>query len=524
MTNDRRFLAIYLPHLPTDRCARQADDAIDPVARATFASIQGGLQLAAVCPRAARAGLRPGLPLAEARARVPDLRVERHAPEADRALLRRVAEAAQRWSPSVAIEDDDRGLRLDAGGVAHLFGGEEGLLVDVAARLKGQRLLARACLADTLGAAWAGARFARTATARFAPGATRESIAALPVAGLRLAEADLATLDRLGLQRIGDLYPLADAADGRGALARRFGPAIARRLFQALGTEAEALSPDAPPPALRARLSFADPISALADIERAVAQLSDDLCARMETAALGARRLALVLHRVDGATTRTALGTSRPTRDASAFRRLFAEPIQRVDPGFGFELATLDAEIVEALLPEQQRFARALLPDAGASAGGLSDAASMAPLVDRLANRLGAANVVRLAHVESHLPERAQAFVAPLAPLPVALRGARPPVGPRPLRLLTHPEPIDVAAELPDAPPLLFRWRRLVHHVAAAAGPERIGAEWWRRRAEPRDYYRLEDRDGRRFWVYREGLWTADRVQPPRWYLHGLFA
>ncbi len=477
-----------------------------------------------MCSRAARAGLRPGLALAEARARVPDLRVERHAPEADRALLRRVAEAAQRWSPAIALEEDGSGLRLDASGVAHLFGGEDGLLADVADRLKNRQLGARICLADTLGAAWAGARFASSATTRYAPGATRAAIAGLPVAGLRLADTDLATLDRLGLRRIGDLYPLADAADGRAALARRFGPAIARRLFQALGAEAEPLDPDAPPPALRARLSFAEPIATPADIERALAHLADDLCARMESAALGARRLALAFHRVDGAVTRTALGTSRPSRDAPAFRRLFAEPIQRVDPGFGFELATLDAELVEVLHPEQRRFARALLPDADDAHSELAKATTMAPLVDRLANRLGAANVVRLAHVESHLPERAQAFVAPLSPLPAALRGARPPARPRPLRLLAYPEPIDVAAELPDAPPLLFRWRRLVHHVAEAAGPERIGAEWWRKRAEPRDYYRLEDRDGRRFWVYREGLWTADRAQPPRWYLHGLFA
>jgi len=525
MTNERRILAIFLPHLPTDRCARQADDAIDPVARATFASVQGGLQIAAACARAARAGLRPGLALAEARARVPDLRVERHAPEADRALLRRLGEAAQRWSPSIAIEDDDSGLRLDASGVAHLFGGEDALLADVATRLKHQRIAARACLADTPGAAWAGARFAPTATARFAPGATRDAIAGLPVAGLRLAAGDLAILDRLGLRRIGDLYPLADAAGGRAALARRFGPTIAHRLFQALGAQAEPLSPDAPPPALRVRLSFAEPITAPADIGRTLERLARELCARLESAALGARRIALVFHRVDGATTRMALGTSRPSRDAQALCRLFAEPIQRIDPGFGFELATLDAELVEALAPEQQRFAHALLPDGDPAAGELvAGAPLVAPLVDRLANRLGAANVARLAHVESHLPERAQAFVAPLAPLPASLRGARPPACPRPLRLLVHPEPIDVAAELPDAPPLLFRWRRLVHHVAAAAGPERIGAEWWRRRGEPRDYYRLEDRDGRRFWVFREGLWTPGHAQPPRWYLHGLFA
>jgi len=518
MLRDRRFLAIFLPHLPTDRCARQADDAADPAARATFAAVKGGLVLAATCARAERAGLRPGLGLAEARARLPDLRAERHAPEADRALLRRTALAAQRWSPSVAIEDDASGLRLDATGVAHLFGGEAGLLADIRARLKTSGFAARACIADTQGAAWAGARFHPDPASVFPPGATRAALAGLPAAGLRLEAEDLEALGRLGLRRVGDLYPLADGAGGRAALARRFGPAIARRLFQALGAEDEPFVPEIPAPALRVHLAFAEPVSAPEDLARALDRLAGELCARLEAAGLGARRAALTFHRVDGDATRLALGTSRATRDAAALRRLFAEHLGRVDPGFGFERATLDAELVAGLVPEQRRFA-----DAGPAADE-DHAPEMAPLVDRLANRLGAANVARLAHVESRLPERAQARVAPLAPLPAALRGARPPARPRPLRLFAHPEPIDVAAELPDAPPLLFRWRRRVHHVAAADGPERIAAEWWRRHGAPRDYYRVEDRDGRRYWVFRDGLWTPDRDGPPRWYLHGLFA
>lgn len=476
------------------------------------------MRLVGVCPRAARAGLRADLPLAEAQARLPGLRVERDAPESDRALLRQLADASQRWSPSIAIEPDGSGLRLDAAGIAHLFGGEDGLLADISGRLGNLRLNVRACLADTIGAAWAGARFARTSVANFAPGTMRPTIAGLPVAGLRLAAADVEALRRLGLRRIGDLYPFSDATDARTALAERFGPAVARRLFQALGEIEEPLSPDRPAPALRARLPFAEPVAAPEDIARTVARLARDICARMAQAALGARRLALALHRADGTAARIALGTSRPMRDPAAIERLFAEPIQRFEPAFGIDLATLDAEIVEALPVEQRHFAD-MLPD-----GEPAHVAPLAPLVDRLANRLGAANVTRLAHVESHIPERAQARVAALSPLPAILRGARPAKAPRPLRLFAHPEPIDVAAEVPDAPPLLFRWRRLVHHVAVADGPERIADEWWRRTAEPRDYFRLEDREGRRFWVFREGLWTLERARPPRWYLHGLFA
>ncbi len=517
------MLAIALPYLPVERCAPPGESAGAP--RAVFANLKGALRLTCVCAAAARAGLQPGLPLAEARARLPGLAVWPHRIEADRALLRRLAEAARRWSPSVALDfaetdgDGANGLRLDARGVAHLFGGEAKLLADIQARFARQGLTARACLADTIGAAWAGAHFAPSSAAIFAPGDTRAAIADLPVAGLRLAAADLEQLRRLGLRRIGDLYPLADAAAGRAGLARRFGPQIARRLFQALGAEAEPLAPDDPPPALRARLVFAEPVSAPEDLVRIVAALAGDLCAQLEAAGLGARRLALTFHRVDGTPLRLALGTSRPTRTAPAIARLFAEKLGELDPGFGIELATLDAELAQPLALAQ----RDMLPDG--DGGAAADGDDLAPLVDRIANRLGAANIGRLAHVESHVPERAQAFVAALSPLPARLRRAAAPANPRPLRLLAWPEPIDVTAELPDAPPLLFRWRRQVHRVAAADGPERIEDEWWRRAGGgPRDYYRLEDRAGRRFWVYRDGLWTQARERPPRWFLHGLFA
>ena len=505
------MLAIALPYLPVER-GTASHEAFLP--SAVFANQHGALRLVCVNEAAAQAGLQAGLALAEARARLPSLAVRPHRPEADQALRRRLADQALRWSPFVAADED--GLRLDASGVAHLFGGEENLLADIAAHFRRQHLTARVCIADTLGAAWAGAQFSLAACTVFAPGQTRAALADLPVAGLRLAAGDLLQLQRLGLCRIGDLYAIGDAASGRAGLARRFGPTIARRLFQALGAEAEPLAPDAPPPALRARLAFAEPISAPEDLIRILAKLASDLASRLESAGLGARRVALAFHRVDGTAWRLALGTSRATRAADNIARLFSEKLGAIDPGFGIELATLDAELAEALANTQ----RDMLPDGDP---GFFD---LAPLIDSLASRLGPANIGRLAHVESHVPEQAQNLIAPLAALPAHLRAAKAPANPRPLRLLGWPEPIDVTAELPDAPPLLFRWRRQIHHVAAADGPERIANEWWNapKNVETRDYYRLEDRQGRRFWVYREGLWTQTRDRPPRWFLHGLFA
>ena len=483
--------------------------------------------------------MRIGLPLAEARARLPDLAVWLQRVEADAALRRRLADQALRWSPSVACDED--GLRLDASGIAHLFGGEAALLADIARHFARQGLTARVCLADTLGAAWAGAQFAPSACTVFSPGQTRADLAPLPVAALRLAAEDLAQLQRLGLRRIADLYPIADAASGRAGLARRFGPGVAQRLFQALGAEAEPLAPDAAAPALRARLAFAEPVTAPEALARIVARLADDLCVQLTAAQLGARRIALVFHRVDGLPLRLALGTSRATRAPGDIARLFAEKLGTLDPGFGIELATLDAELAQSLTPSQ----RDMLPDGDPGfAPSFASTADLAPLVDRLANRLGAANIGRLAHAESHVPERAQVFVTALGATPRHLATAQAPSQPRPLRLLGYPEPIDVTAELPDAPPLLFRWRRQLHHVAAANGPERIVGEWWLQASDIRDYYRLEDRQGRRYWVYREGLWREGlwreglwreglwredlwgdgAARNPRWFLHGLFA
>jgi protein ImuB len=99
----------------------------------------------------------------------------------------------------------------------------------------------------------------------------------------------------------------------------------------------------------------------------------------------------------------------------------------------------------------------------------------------------------------------------------------------RPLHLFDPPQPIDVVAEVPDGPPHRFRWRRKFHEVRRFEGPERIASEWWKRRdgavdkaGLTRDYYRVEDARGRRFWVFRHGLY--EEKPDPKWYLHGLFA
>jgi protein ImuB len=327
-----------------------------------------------------------------------------------------------------------------------------------------------------------------------------------------LSSEEAALLARLGLRRIGDLYRLP-----RAALAPRLGPRIARHLAEALGDEAEPLSPLAPVPSYLARRIFAEPIAARDDLAATLEALAQSLARDLAAAERGARRLELAIYRVDGSSERLAVGTSRASRDPAHFARLFAERLERFDPGFGIEVVTLAASRSEALGAHQEE-----LQTSAAAARAAAETALPA-LVDRLNARLGPGCLWRPGPRESHLPEEAVAPQAPLARVDWQRRS--PTEGPppwakgRPLRLLAHPEPVAVIALLPDHPPVQFRWRRLLHRVARAEGPERLLPEWWREEGPgaegpPRDYFHVEDGEGRGYWLYR---------QAGRWYLHGLF-
>jgi protein ImuB len=493
---------------------------------AIFAPERGAQRLVAVCPLAARAGLRPGMMLPDARAMLPELAVHPAAPEADAALLERLAGWCERYTPYVAIDrghdgaphDGSGALWLDITGCAHLFGGEAALRRDLLDQLERRGLHARAAIADSPGAAWALARFGVDAAAIVQPDGSRAALGPLPVAALRLLPEQTLMLERLGLARIESLYPLP-----RQALAARFGDDLPRRLDQALGAADEPISPRTPLPAHRAQLGFAEPIlqhEALLPVTR---RLLGQLCYGLEAASAGARRLQLAFYRVDNSTANVAIGTSQPCRDPRQLARLFAEKLDRIDPGFGIERAILEALVVEPLLPEPLAW-RAM------GAGDLDQVRDLAPLVDRLSNRLGSQAVVRLVPRASHIPERAQRKAAPFAPTHgrAELGHVLADAPTRPLRLLAWPEPIEAVAPLPDDPPVLFRWRRALHKVARVRGPERLAPEWWRdpdadQEAATRDYFAVEDTQGGRFWLFREGLYLAEAAMP-RWYLHGLFA
>jgi protein ImuB len=421
------------------------------------------------------------------------------------------------------------------------------LLDDLTRRLASFGVSARAGLADTLGAAHGLARFGCPDGAAWAlapEGATRAAIAPLAIEALRLDPPRVLLLKRLGLRRIGQLYDIP-----RDSLARRFrskdsASAVLTRLDQALGLAAEPRRPLQTPPVLSAMQSFTDPLISSEALETCVAQLCAELAAALVAKDLGAKAVRLALFRADGTTADVNAAMSTPSRDGAHLQMLLKEKLAGIDAGFGVDLVRLDAVRVERRGVRQDTFA--------ATAGNSDLSALPSALIDRLTNRLGPAAVTVLRPRASHIPERADARMPALKALryepPWPYKMGPYKVGPhgvggyragsrRPPFLLTRPEPIEVLAGVPDGPPARFTWRRVERRVARAEGPERIAPEWWRhvalqpdqKRPRPRDYYAIEDEAGAAYWLFRHGLYGGDEddgdsEDPPRWFLHGMFA
>ncbi|MFO1070391.1 MAG: DNA polymerase Y family protein [Geminicoccaceae bacterium] len=502
----RRWLSLWLPDWPLERarlaaarCGRPFPPDDRPLA--LLLERQGGPRLHAVNRAAHGLGLGVGMRLADARAACPGLTVEPADPAADARGLEALALWCGRWSPWPAPDGED-GIVLDITGCAHLFGGEQGLLGDIAGRLQRLGLLHRAAIADRLAAAWAWARFGNGDV--LASGTAERHLLALPVRALRLDGELVAALTRLGLRTIGDI-----AGMPRAALLTRFGGALVARLDALLGQGSEAFVPLRAPQSFAARLAWPEPIGRTEDIAAACARLLTDLCGELERAQRGARRFRLSLWRLDGEAIRLDARTGRPVRSARHVERLFGLQWDGLDVGFGIELMHLEALETAPL---------------GAAQAGLAaaeDEAALALLIDQLAQRLGEARVVRPEPRPSHIPARAQALV-PAAAEPGA--GDWLASQPRPLRLFPGEEPVQALAMLPDSPPVRVDWRGRSHRIVAADGPERILPEWWRdgeAAARPCDFYRVADEEGRRFWLCREGLYGEPL--PPRWRMVGMF-
>ena len=458
--------------------------------------------------RAARlAGMASGARVVDMRAICPELRVDYADIAGDRVALNRLSLWARRWCPWT-VTDGENGLILDTTGADHLAGGEVTMLAEMEALLAVSGLTPQLAIAPTWGAAWALARYG-TVRAICNYEQVAETLAPLSAAALRLDGATLLLLRRLGLKTIG---ALADVP--RLSMARRFArdalecnPIL--RLDQAMGRLAEPVASVEERPWIIAQVRLPDPIQ---DPTAYLPDLCASLCAQLMAEGKGCRRLSLTVYRTDGEVSTLTAATAAPSRDAKHLRSLFDDKLDKINPGFGFDLITLEAVLIEPLQIVQH-----CLDRAG------EDEVELTQLIDRLVVRFGTAAVKRPVSKASHIPERAEHWVNPLI---IAHSYAAATIKERPIRLLDPAEEVRVLYAVPEGPPAQFMWRKQTRRVTRYAGPERIAPEWWRDRPNTRlrDYFKIEDQAGQRLWLYREGLHEDGRGGDPRWFVHGMFA
>lgn len=472
---------------------------------------RAAMRLTACDADALSLGLAPGMTLADARARTPQLIAAQADPAADLHWLEHIANACDRFTPLVEVEPPD-GLVLDMTGCLHLFEGEAGSIAAVQVAMRRWASGLRLAMAATPEGARALARF-QSAPAPDEAAALRR----LPVAALELDAESERGLRGAGLKTLGNLADRPSAP-----LAARFGATMIDRLDRVLGRTDSRITPRRALNALLLERRFAEPITAADTAMTVIAELAGEASVALGERHRGGRRFVVRLYRSDGHVAELAVESGRPLRDPACIQRLFEERVRSladpIDPGFGFDMIRL-------AVPQDEPLAAAQL----ALEGGEARDEAVAALIDRLSTRVGRQRVRRFVPRDSHLPE--QAWLAlPAVELASSAAWPQPEAGEPPLRpihLFDPPQPVDVIAGLPDGPPQCFRWRRTLHEVARVEGPERIGAEWWRRPiGDPgltRDYYRVEDVRGRRFWLFRHGLYGEERADP-RWYVHGLFA
>lgn len=500
---------------------------MDPLV--TVATLHGGQRITAVNMAAKMQGIKPGLLLADARIQFPNLIVKQANPKADLKALGKLAKACERYSPWTAIDplgngklasmSGSKGIWIDITGCAHLYKGERPLVEDLRDRCIQADYQPRIGLADTPGAAWAAARFSNASFCIIPPQTQRENLSTYPITALRLDPSTLKKLESFGLRHIYDLY-----GKPRAPILSRFGDKVLKRLDQMLGRIEEPISPRQSATLHYTRMVFAEPIGRTEDVKLVLNKLLKKLCLSFEVKNLGVLQLELLIFRVDNSWARLRIGTSQASRNPDHLELLFRKDLEALNLGFGIEVASLIATETSALNARQ-------IDIEGKISHRPND--NSAKLVDRLSGRLGMKNIVRLQPIKSHLPECATRTLPALETSFSKNNWRNFNRHPqRPIQLLQQPLPIEVIASAPDGPPVMFLWRKQQHRIVSAAGPERISPEWWRPTQlrihthpvtqETRDYYRLEDQNGQRFWVFRKGFYRLTR--PPIWYLHGFFA
>jgi protein ImuB len=509
MQHERRYLAVYLPYLPANRILR-AGKAPPDSAFVLTEKQRGAIRIVSISAAAAAMGLTAGLTLADARAQIPGLIAYDADPAGDQHTLERLADYCQRYTPRVA-PSPPCGLLLDISGAAYVFGGREDRLSDdLAQRFTGMGFALRRALSASSSAALALAAY----------GLDEGQVHALPVSALRTGPDIHHALRRAGLPCIGDV-----ASRPRAVLAARFGKGMTDALAQLLGEIDTPIIPRRTPPMVHVQARFAEPLGHADAARNAIFELAEDAANELNLRGQGARSIEAALFRCDGHVARLMVETAAPTRDTALIMRLFEERIaglnDPLDPGFGYDMITLGVTAMEPLLPGQMLLS-----------GERHSRADIGGLLARLATRLGKAQVTVFAVRDTHIPEAAAYDWPATSPAPPSILTSHAWITPsedeppkRPVMLFDPPQPIEVLAEVPDGPPHRFRWQKRLHQVRLHEGPERIALPWWRGQGFDRltrDYYRIEDTGGHRYWVFRHGLYTEKGN--PNWYMHGVFA
>jgi protein ImuB len=545
-----RIVSVWLPRWPIYRfLAVQAigpvGKPIDPERPLVLAiAATGGLRIAAMNEAAENAGIAIGDPVADARVKADSLQVRAADSGADDAALRRLTLWATRYTPTASSWNEENGADgffLDIEGAAHLFGGEESLLADLAGRLNRFGLPARLAIAATPGMAWALSHFNAASQSILPSGNEAAAIAAMPIEALRLSGESRAVLRRLGFKSVATLMDKP-----RAPLAARFADELLRRLDQALGRIDEPLIPVTAPPVYHSLKYLLEPIISQQAIVARACRLMRNLVHVLVRDQVGARALRLSLYGLDGAVETIDIELTAPTRSVAHVARLIDLKLDALaamqDAGFGFEAIGL---AITRVVPMPARQIDSNIDGPLQLRATAENDDDIAALIDALRQRLGSNRVRQFEAVPSHIPERAEKLTEvngetfQSAPPPHSEDSYWPLADDktRPLLLLPQAEPAEVTALVPEGPPRRLRWRGVTYDIAGAQGPERIAEEWWRNPPPflspqageekegglTRDYYFVEDGEGHRFWLYREGLYGRETASA-RWFVHGLFA
>ena len=496
---ERRFVSIWFRHLNTDWFSLRQPHLKDlPFVLRTPS--HGRMIITSTNAIAEMRGITCGMVLADARAIFPELEVQDDKPDLAHKLLTRLAEWCIRFTPIAAIDPPD-GISLDVSGCSHLWGGDALYVEDIVRKLKARGYDVKVAIADTLGAAWAVARFGKeTFVAR---GMHSEALMGLPPESLRIEADTVMRLHKLGLRQVRQFIAMP-----RSSLRRRFSEHLLHQLDKAFGNEIEWIEPVRPIEPYQERLPCLEPIVTLVGIEMALQQLLETLCLRLQQEQKGLRAAMFKGYRVDGKIEQISIGTNRPSHHVRHLYKLFEGKLSTIEPALGIELFVLEAQKVEDHFAKQAK--------AWEGAGGLEDE-RLSELLDRLASKVGAKSIHRYLPDEHYWPERSYRQASLDEKLSTLWRTDKL----RPLQLLPTPDPIEVTAPIPDYPPMLFRYKGKLHNIAKADGPERIEQEWWLQQGQHRDYYRVEDEEGNRYWLFRLGHYHDETYQ---WFIHGFFA